>query len=43
MFLPCIYMGHAESTPYTCFVTRIPIFVMGVCVGMGGDKVVVSV
>ena len=38
MFLPFIYMGHAESTPYTCFVTRIPIFVMGVCVGMGGIR-----
>lgn len=38
MFLPFIYIGQAESTPYTCFVTRIPIFVMGGCVGMGGQR-----
>lgn len=38
LFLPFLVTGHGESTASTCLVTRIPIFVLGACFGMGGGK-----
>ena len=37
LFVPFIVKGHAESNQYTCFITRIPIFVMGASIVMGGQ------
>lgn len=35
LFLPFLFTGNAGSNAYTCYVTRIPIFVMGACFAMG--------
>lgn len=37
LFLPFLITGHGESTASTCLVTRIPIFVLGACFGVGGQ------
>lgn len=37
LFLPFLITGHGESTASTCMVTRIPIFVLGACFGVGGQ------
>ncbi len=36
LFLPFLFTGHGESSASTCLVTRIPIFVLGACFGVGG-------
>lgn len=35
LYVPFLVTGHGESNAFTCFVTRIPIFVMGACFSMG--------
>lgn len=43
LLMPFIIKGEAQSTAYTCFITRIPVFILGTLFAIGKCKQVFSI